>query len=58
MIASMELLKQVFQGDNPIQKVIRDMALSFSDQVSPLKKQFIKQAMGLSGELPNIAKQA
>jgi 2-octaprenylphenol hydroxylase len=58
MIASMELLKQVFQGDNPIQKVIRDMALTFSDQVSPLKKQFIKQAMGLSGELPNIAKQA
>lgn len=57
MIASMELLKQLFAGDNPLQKALRDTALLFVDQVSPLKKQFIKQAMGLSGELPILAKQ-
>ncbi|WP_028865010.1 FAD-dependent monooxygenase [Psychromonas aquimarina] len=56
MIASMELLKQLFQGDNPVQKTLRDIALVFADKVQPLKKQFIKQAMGLSGELPEIAK--
>ena len=54
MIASMELLKRLFNGDNPVQKVARDLALIFADNVSPLKKQFIKQAMGLSGELPAI----
>ncbi|WP_019616432.1 FAD-dependent monooxygenase [Psychromonas ossibalaenae] len=58
MIASMELLKQLFQGDNPVQKTLRDIALVFADKVYPLKKQFIKQAMGLSGELPEIAKQS
>lgn len=56
MIASMELLKQLFAGDNPLQKAVRDVALVFTDQVSPLKKSFIKQAMGLSGELPLLAK--
>ncbi|PKG39477.1 FAD-dependent 2-octaprenylphenol hydroxylase [Psychromonas sp. Urea-02u-13] len=54
MIASMEVLKQLFQGDNPLKKTARDLALIFADNVSPLKKQFIKQAMGLSGELPAI----
>lgn len=56
MIASMELLKQLFEGDNALQKAVRDLALVFADQVSPLKKSFIKQAMGLSGELPLLAK--
>ena len=54
MVASMEVLKQLFDGDNPIQKTVRDLALLFADNISPLKKQFIKQAMGLSGELPAI----
>lgn len=54
MVASMELLKRLFHGDNPVQKTVRDLALLFADNVSPLKKQFIKQAMGLSGELPAI----
>lgn len=56
MVASMELLKQLFAGDNPLQKALRDVALVVTDQVSPLKKSFIKQAMGLSGELPLLAK--
>jgi len=56
MIASMELLKQLFNGDNPLQKAVRDLALIFADNITPLKVQFIKQAMGLSGELPDILK--
>lgn len=56
MVASMELLKQLFAGDNPLHKALRDVALVVTDQVSPLKKSFIKQAMGLSGELPLLAK--
>jgi len=56
MVASMELLKQMFHGDNPVQKAMRDLALLFADNITPLKRQFIKQAMGLSGELPDILK--
>lgn len=54
MVASMEMLKRLFHGDNTVQKTMRDIALVLADNVSPLKKQFIKQAMGLSGELPRI----
>ena len=54
MIASMESLKQLFNGDNPIQKMLRDAALLITSNISPLKKQFIKQAMGLHGEQPDL----
>ncbi|RBW43662.1 FAD-dependent 2-octaprenylphenol hydroxylase [Psychromonas sp. B3M02] len=54
MIASMELLKQLFDGDNPVKKILRDTALLMADTISPLKKQFIKQAMGVNGHKPAI----
>lgn len=54
MIAAMELLKRLFQGNNPVQKSLRDIALLLADKITPLKKQFIRQAMGLTGELPKI----
>lgn len=54
MIASMELLKRLFQGDHPLHKHLRVLALLLTDKVTPLKKQFIKQAMGLSAELPEF----
>ena len=58
MIVSMDLLKQLFAGSNPLRKALRDVALVFANRFSPLKKQFIKQAMGLNGELPLLAKKA
>ncbi|KPU83661.1 oxidoreductase, partial [Psychromonas sp. PRT-SC03] len=54
MIASMELLKRLFEGNNPSKKIIRNIALLFADNIEPLKKQFIRQAMGCRGELPAI----
>ena len=54
MIASMEFLKQLFEGNNPIQKTFRGVALTMVDNISPLKKQFIKQALGLNGEQANL----
>jgi 2-octaprenylphenol hydroxylase len=52
MIAAMELLKRTFQSNNPLQKLFRNLALVVTDNLSPVKSQFIKQAMGLNGELP------
>ncbi|WP_374220150.1 FAD-dependent monooxygenase [Psychromonas sp. CD1] len=54
MIAAMELLKRLFQGNDPGKKILRNLALLFADNILPVKKQFIRQAMGLSGELPAI----
>jgi len=54
MIASMESLKQLFNGDNPVQKILRDAALLMTNKISPLKKQFIKQAMGVQGAKPRL----
>jgi len=56
MIASMEVLKRLFEGNNSLKKGLRDLALVIADKVMPLKSLFIKQAMGLSGELPKIIK--
>lgn len=55
MIASMEILKQLFSGANPVQKLLRDTALRMADNIPPLKNQFIKQAMGLTGERPALS---
>lgn len=54
MIVSMELLKRLFEGAHPVKKSVRDLALVFTDKVAPLKQKFIKQAMGLQGDLPKI----
>ena len=54
MIAAMELLKRLFQGSHPVKKGLRGFALLLTDKLMPLKKQFIRQAMGLTGELPKI----
>lgn len=55
MIASMEVLKRTFNGANPMKKMLRNIALVVTDTIQPIKQEFIKQAMGLKGELPEIA---
>lgn len=55
-IAAMEGLKRLFTGDNPVLKFIRGSGLSMANSISPIKHQIIKQAMGLTGELPELSK--
>lgn len=50
MITAMQMLKQLFDGDNPIKKLVRDSALVLADKLTPMKKQFVLQAMGLAGK--------
>lgn len=56
MIATMEGFKQLFSGDNPIKKLVRDIGMSAVDKLPLAKDMIIKQAMGLEGELPELAK--
>jgi 2-octaprenylphenol hydroxylase len=56
MIATMEGFKQLFAGSNPVKKLIRDIGLVAVDKVKPAKDVFIKHAMGLTDDLPELAK--
>jgi len=56
MIATMEGFKQLFAGSNPVKKLIRDIGLVAVDKVTPAKEVFIKHAMGLTDDLPELAK--
>lgn len=55
-IAAMEGFKRLFSGNNPLTKFIRSSGLVLADSITPAKHQIIKQAMGLTGELPELAK--
>lgn len=54
-IAAMEGLKRLFAGSHPLKKLVRSTGLVLADSVLPAKDMIIKQAMGLTGELPELA---
>jgi 2-octaprenylphenol hydroxylase len=56
MIVAMEALKQGFNGQHPVKKLLRDVGLALVDQLPLVKQSLLKQAMGLSGELPDLAR--
>ena len=56
MIAAMEGFKRLFGGHVTGKKLIRDLGLSAVNQLPKGKKMIISHAMGLSGELPLMAK--
>jgi 2-octaprenylphenol hydroxylase len=56
MIAAMEGFKRLFAGSQPVTKLIRDTGLTLANFSSLTKQKIIKQAMGLEGELPELAK--
>ncbi len=47
LLTAMEGLKQLFQGDHPVKKLIRGIGLSATNQLPILKKLLIEQAIGV-----------
>lgn len=47
MLTAMQGLKGLFSGTNPIKKLIRGIGLSATDQLTPLKTELMKKALGL-----------
>ena len=43
MLVAMQGLKDLFNGSNPIKKLVRGISLSATNQLTPLKEQLIKQ---------------
>jgi 2-octaprenyl-6-methoxyphenol hydroxylase len=47
-------LNMLFSNDSTFLRTVRDIGLGLVDRVPPLKSAFIKQAAGLSGEVPRL----
>ena len=56
MIASMQGFKALFSGSNPLKKLVRGIGMSLTNELTPVKDECLKRALGLSGHLPKIAK--
>lgn len=55
MIASMQSFKALFSGSNPIKKLVRGIGMSLTNEVTPVKDECLKRALGLSGRQPKMA---
>ncbi|RYU68022.1 FAD-dependent 2-octaprenylphenol hydroxylase [Aliivibrio finisterrensis] len=55
MIASMQSFKVLFSGSNPIKKLVRGIGMSLTNEVTPVKDECLKRALGLSGRQPKMA---
>jgi 2-octaprenylphenol hydroxylase len=56
MLAAMDGFKRLFSNDFGPLKLIRNAGLNLADHMGPVKNRLIKQAMGLAGELPKLAR--
>lgn len=56
MIAGMQAFKELFDGANPLKKLVRGVGMLAAAHLPGVKTQFIKRALGLTGDLPELAK--
>ena len=56
MLAAMDGFKKLFSNNISPLKLLRNSGLNFADNLPLLKNMVIKRAMGLSGELPHLAR--
>ena len=57
MIAAMQGFRDLFSGDNPAKKLVRGIGLSLAGQLPGAKDEIMRRALGLKGELPELARQ-
>lgn len=56
LIAATDSLNRLFSNDLPPVRLLRDLGLAAVNQMPPLKRFFMRHAMGLVGELPRLVK--
>ncbi|GAK85220.1 2-octaprenyl-3-methyl-6-methoxy-1,4-benzoquinol hydroxylase [Vibrio ponticus] len=56
MIAAMQGFRDLFEGDNPAKKLIRGIGMQLAGQLPGAKDEIMKRALGLKGDLPDLAK--
>lgn len=56
MSAAMEGFKRLFNSKQPALRLARNIGMSLMDKLGPVKNHIVQQAMGLSGDLPALAR--
>ncbi|MEJ2693090.1 MAG: UbiH/UbiF/VisC/COQ6 family ubiquinone biosynthesis hydroxylase [Candidatus Thiodiazotropha sp.] len=56
MLAAMDAFKRTFSNEILPLRLVRNLGLSLADRGGPLKKLLVRRALGLSGELPPLAR--
>ncbi len=56
MIAAMQGFRELFAGSNPLKKFLRGVGLTMAGHLPGAKEQIMRRALGLDGELPELAK--
>jgi 2-octaprenylphenol hydroxylase len=56
MLAAMDLFKRFFSNEILPVQLLRNFGLSLVDHAGPLKDMIMRRAMGLTGELPELAR--
>jgi 2-octaprenyl-6-methoxyphenol hydroxylase len=56
LIVATDSLNRLFSNDLPPLRLLRDFGLAVVNQVPPLKRFFMRHAMGVVGELPRLVK--
>lgn len=56
MLATLDGFKRLFGASATPLQLARNLGLNLTDQLTPLKNQIMRQAMGLSGDLPKLAR--
>ncbi|CAM4423987.1 FAD-dependent 2-octaprenylphenol hydroxylase [Vibrio agarivorans] len=56
MIAAMQGFKDLFSGDSPAKKLVRGLGMQFIGHLPGAKDEIMKRALGLKGELPDLAR--
>lgn len=50
----MDTVNRLFSNDNPVLRPLRDLGMGLVSSAGPLRRAFMRQAAGLSGELPRL----
>ncbi len=56
MVAAMQGFKELFAGSSPAKKLVRGVGMSLINQLSGPKNELIKRALGIEGDLPQLAR--
>ncbi|MGE0576048.1 MAG: UbiH/UbiF/VisC/COQ6 family ubiquinone biosynthesis hydroxylase [Reyranella sp.] len=54
MVAATDLLNRLFSNDVPPLRLLRDVGLAAVNRMPPLRRFFVRHAMGLVGDLPKL----
>jgi 2-octaprenyl-6-methoxyphenol hydroxylase len=56
LLAVTDGLNRLFSNDVAPLRLIRDLGLAAVDRIGPLKRLFMRHAMGVTGDLPRLAR--